>query len=400
MSGWKAPRLCWVGSALRVMRSAMRVVIVPSWYPSHATDSAGIFFREQAIALTKAGLQVAVVAPQRISLRDAFSHRTALGVWPGLVELRRAYLGPPRAPRLDATIWKAIARRLFAKYMATHGRPDIVHAHSLHPAGVVAIALPAAKHIITEHSTTLLADRAADLVGPCVDTLRHFDCRIAVSQHLASHLEHLTPGSGRWTYVPNLIDTQFFAPSAPSGTSLRVLTVSNLRRSKRVDWVIRSFDRAFQSKDAELYIGGDGEERRVLETLAARLPSADRIHFLGELSRSQVRDQMDRCSFFALASRFETFGVVLIEALSMGKPVLATDSGGPSSIVNECNGLLAPLHDQTAFTAGMSRMADMLHGYSAAAIRADCVARFGERAVTDRLIHLYDEALSIDHRTA
>jgi glycosyltransferase involved in cell wall biosynthesis len=382
------------------MGSATHVVIVPSWYPSHATDSAGIFFREQAIALTKAGLRVAVVAPLRISLKAALSHRPALEAWPGLAEVRRPYLGPPRAPRLDATIWRAIARRLFAQYVATHGRPDIVHAHSLYPAGEMALGLPAAKHIITEHSTAFLSDRAAELVGGCVDTLRRFDCRIAVSQHLATRLEHLAPKSGRWTYVPNLIDTELFAPSLVSGDRLRVLTVSNLTPSKRVDWVIRSFDRAFKSKDAELYIGGDGEERRALEALAARMPCADRIHFLGALSRSQVRDQMDRCSFFALASRFETFGVVLIEALSMGKPVLATDSGGPSSIVNERNGLLTPLHDEVAFAAGMTRMADMLHGYSVATIRADCVARFSEQAVTNRLIRIYDEALSLDRQAA
>jgi glycosyltransferase involved in cell wall biosynthesis len=64
-----------------------------------------------------------------------------------------------------------------------------------------------------------------------------------------------------------------------------------------------------------------------------------------------------------MASDFETFGVVLIEALAMGRPVIATDCGGPREIVNESNGMLVPARDNGALARAMQRMVEQRHRY-------------------------------------
>ncbi|MCP4457997.1 MAG: glycosyltransferase family 4 protein [Cytophagales bacterium] len=71
----------------------------------------------------------------------------------------------------------------------------------------------------------------------------------------------------------------------------------------------------------------------------------DKIEWLGELSREQVRDEMWRCSFYVLPSRHETFGSVLLEAMACGKPVVASRCGGPSEIVTDEVGLLCKNED-------------------------------------------------------
>jgi glycosyltransferase involved in cell wall biosynthesis len=372
----------------------MRVVILPSWYPRDAADSGGIFFREQAVALARAGLKVTVLSPQRVSLRALLERRrAALRPIAGLDESLQTYIGPPRMAWLDAMIWRRVAGRLYEDYVHRHGVPDVLHAHSLMPAGAFAVRLPARVRVLTEHSTAFLGPDAARLATAATSTFSAYDVRIAVSQHLQSTLQSLAEDGGPWDYIPNLIDTEFFAPSKWPGPRIRVLTVSNLIARKRVDLLVRAFDAAFADSDAELAIGGDGEERDALTALAASLRSGPRIKFLGGLTRDQVKAEMDQCSFFVLASRGETFGVVLIEALSMGRPVVTTDSGGPASIVSSENGLLVPVDNPNALSRALAEMARSRHRYDGPAIRRDCVARFSERAVTSVLTRRYEQAL-------
>ncbi|MEQ9229997.1 MAG: glycosyltransferase, partial [Cyclobacteriaceae bacterium] len=82
---------------------------------------------------------------------------------------------------------------------------------------------------------------------------------------------------------------------------------------------------------------------------------SDKITWLGELSREQVREEMQRCSFYVLPSRHETFGNVLLEAVACGKPVIATDCGGPRDIVTDEVGVLCEV-DMDALTESLKQM--------------------------------------------
>lgn len=382
------PRSCPPGT------NGPHVLLLPSWYPAFEGDSNGIFFREQAMALAAAGMRVGVIAPQRLSLRNIAKARAALTPAVGIVEMLERYIGPPRLPLLDARIWQGIARRLYRRYVEQFGEPDIVHAHSLLGAGDVALSLKASVHVVTEHCTLFVEPGASELMAGRQAYLPRFAARIAVGEPLRDQMERLAPAGGPWIYVPNLIHTDYFTPdgSRPS-PAVRVLTVCNLLPRKRVHALIQAFDSAFRDADAELVIAGAGSEYAALRSLAASLPSGPRITFLGPLTREQVRGEMRRCSFFALASAAETFGVVLIEAMSCGKPVVSTASGGPSSIVDPGNGVLVPVDDTPALADALARMARDLATYDAAAIREHCVRNFSAAAVTVRLRNIYLDAL-------
>jgi glycosyltransferase involved in cell wall biosynthesis len=113
------------------------------------------------------------------------------------------------------------------------------------------------------------------------------------------------------------------------------------------------------------------------------------------LSRDEVREEMQACDAFVLSSHYETFGIVLVEALAFGKPVVATCSGGPECIVHEGNGLLVPVHDEVALGNAMNILRLNLSRYDPEVIRNDCIARFGPRAVIDQLTSLYQEVLHL-----
>lgn len=345
------------------------------------------------MALTKAGLQVDVISPRRVSLRELFRGRTSLTTVPELRESRRAYVGPPRMPWLDEVVWRGIARKLYSGYLAKYGPPDILHAHSMCPAGMLAAELPARARVLTEHLSTFLGPDGPRLGARLSPQMNRFAARIGVGPGITATMERIAGSGGPWICIPNLVDTEFFKPARPPSRVIRVLTVSNLTPNKRVDWVIRAFDRSFEKSNAELCIIGDGAERGRLERQAAQLESASRIRFLGSQSRAQVRAHLDQCTIFALASRHETLGVVLLEAMAMGRPVIATNSGGPASTVTDDVGILVEVNDFSAFAEGMRRLVSQSDTYDPDSIRRYCQRRFGEQAVTTQLIAVYEEAL-------
>ena len=96
---------------------------------------------------------------------------------------------------------------------------------------------------------------------------------------------------------------------------------------------------------------------------------------------------------FVLASRRETFGVVYIEAMAAGLPVIATRCGGPEDFVTEENGILIPVDDAAALTDAMEHM--MLHRreYDSASISADIRRKFAPETIAARLTDIYKTVL-------
>ncbi|MFA6661181.1 MAG: glycosyltransferase, partial [Bacilli bacterium] len=91
---------------------------------------------------------------------------------------------------------------------------------------------------------------------------------------------------------------------------------------------------------------------------------------------------------------FETFGVVLIEALALGKPVISTRSGGPEDIVEETNGLLVPTNDREALGKAMQYMVENYNTYNPQEIQQRCHEKFSEASVAKRLVNVYQQVLT------
>jgi glycosyltransferase involved in cell wall biosynthesis len=120
------------------------------------------------------------------------------------------------------------------------------------------------------------------------------------------------------------------------------------------------------------------------------------VIFLGKLSHENVKKEMMKCNVFVLSSLTETFGVVLIEALSCGKPVISTKSGGPDDIITRDNGILITVNDDQDLSKAMREIYDNYHLYNSNKIRQDCLNKYGSNAITDQLINLYNEVLTTD----
>jgi glycosyltransferase involved in cell wall biosynthesis len=135
-----------------------------------------------------------------------------------------------------------------------------------------------------------------------------------------------------------------------------VFFTSRLTPLKRADLVLRALARR-EASAVRCVIGGEGEERSRLDTLARELTLGDRVSFAGRLSESDLVDHYARCRAVVFVPKDEDYGFVTVEGFASGKAVITTtDSGGPAELVrHEGNGLVtAP--DDRALAAALARL--------------------------------------------
>jgi len=97
---------------------------------------------------------------------------------------------------------------------------------------------------------------------------------------------------------------------------------------------------------------------------------------------------------FVLPSRYETFGVVLIEALASGLPLIATKCGGPEDIVNCGNGVLVEIDNVELLAEAMRALKRNKHKYDANRLREEAILRFGEAAFVNNVLPIYEAAIN------
>lgn len=386
----------------------MHVLIIPSWYPATRQDMNGIFFRQQAQALQHSGLKVGVIAPIFRSVRGepasiftgGYGIRSYVEKGVPTYVYKSMYFFPRTA--LDRNRWIKAGRKLFELYVRQHGKPDVIHAHCMNHAGILAHQIHAETqipYVITEHSTTyarkLIRDWQWDAMHKAAEQCAS---RIAVSKDFKQLLEKEYRGLG-WKYIPNILSANFEAPvdlsNKPSNADFTFCSVAHLQHKKGFDILLPAFAEALKKyPQLKLKIGGTGPEEGKLHQLAESLGLKGSVSFLGGLKSDEVLDLMYNSDAFVLPSRHETFGVVFIEALSQGLPVIATRCGGPESIVNDDNGLLVPSENRQALTEALIHLYENRRHYDAAVLRENCLKEFGEKSVTAQITAEYEQAVS------
>jgi glycosyltransferase involved in cell wall biosynthesis len=181
------------------------------------------------------------------------------------------------------------------------------------------------------------------------------------------------------------------------------LFVGRAAHEKNIDYLIEALGHAHESApDLLLLIAGDGPAISHLQRLAQRSSYANSIRFIGYLDRAaQLPECYAAADFFVFASRTETQGLVLIEAMAIGLPVVALAAMGTCDLLESRRGALVPADDVGAFGAAMAQLANNSElrqrlGEEARALAAD----WSDRALTARLAALYGIIVAEQRMTA
>ncbi len=171
-------------------------------------------------------------------------------------------------------------------------------------------------------------------------SLMRSDTVRTVSHTLSKQVKVYAPNSNIIEF-PAFIDTELFRPDGPDVWQPKILYAGVLYRLKGVQYLIEAFGEiAKRYPEFTLVIAGDGPYRPTLEAAARRQKHA-KIEYIGWLDRPALKKEMSECTCLVLPSLSEGLGLVLIEAASLGKPLVGSDTGGIPEVINDgVNGFL------------------------------------------------------------
>lgn len=197
--------------------------------------------------------------------------------------------------------------------------------------------------------------------------------------------------------IPNVVSKRFFDTPVreyASPSSLRILSVGSLDTNKNQANLMRAYTRIVNEiADAELWIVGDGPERRNLEILAGELLKRGQVRLFGGLPPKNLPSVMSSANVVVISSNYETFGLVAAEALVLGKPVVSTRCGGPEDIVADYDGLLVPTDSHEKLAAAILHIYRNPCEFDSTGISKRAKIRFSGAMISSVLTGSYMEVL-------
>jgi teichuronic acid biosynthesis glycosyltransferase TuaC len=219
---------------------------------------------------------------------------------------------------------------------------------------------------------------------------------IAVSRALKDKLVEVGIDGGKIQVLRNGVDLECFRPGDRSTTRARLgldngpalLSVGNLVPEKGHDLTIRALA---SLSDARLLLVGDGPQMASLRGLARSLGLANRVHFLGLLSQSELVQVYGAADLLVLASSREGWANVLLESMACGTPVVATDVGAAKEVIRSPEaGAIVPVRTPQALAAAIRQLLEHLPDRAATRSYA---AKFGWEETTHGQIEVFTRVI-------
>lgn len=386
----------------------MNVLMLPSWYPPNG----GEFFRDQALALRDAGIDMEVVSVELRSLKKLklkhflSSNRQSLSTDQGMPTFRTVCWKLPKNERLNTLRWIASTQKAVEQYIDKKGIPELIYVQSCLWAGVVAARLAKDRKIpycIAEHRgrfgnmTDLARAQIQSWHLPLLrEALRGANRILPVSELLIPKLNEIAGCQLPVKVVHNMTDTDFFVPATERvpRKEFTFLVVAGLSVVKGLDVLLEAFRRLIEHYPyARLRIGGDGDQRQNLEMLTQKYGLQNQINFLGNLDRQGVKNEMQHADCLVLSSRIEAMPVVIIEAMACGIPIVATEVVSARLVSEDCGYLVAP-ESANAMTEALSRMIENHSSFDSGVIRQKAITQYSRQRFQSEMKVVFQEIRS------
>lgn len=373
----------------------MKILIAVGAYPSKSYELNSIFVHMQVKALRSRGVDVAVFEVDMRSLRK----NRRLGFYKEFYEgvpVYRMFLPCGPIPGVIRILSKLATNYGIKKVLADYKHPDLIHCHFVESScdfhGIK--QKYKLKEIITEHRCIWLTGgkfREKRKIW-AKRAYQESDRIIAVSQIQNDEIFKLC--NKKPFTIPNIIDKKFYYKNIEKYDNFTFVSVGNMQQRKRFDLTIKAFQ-LFHSEHptARLVLVGGGEIENELKKLTKEYEIDHYVKFTGKVNNSEMPDIYNKCHAFLLPSEVESFGVVYAEAAACGVPIIATDCGGPSDIVNEGNGIIVEKDNAKVLYNAMKYVFEHYNRYDSQLISLDIIKRFGEETIANQLIAMYGEVL-------
>jgi glycosyltransferase involved in cell wall biosynthesis len=280
------------------------------------------------------------------------------------------------------------------KKIIRQNRPEIIHCHFTYPPGVVAWLIKlrtGIPYIITEHTRLSKTFRSIFHKKLSLIALRNANSVIAVSTFFKKEI--LAEKVHTVTVIPNTIDVNRFHTAVKKSDPFIIGFLGALYdQNKGLDILLSACsDLPFNFL---LKIGGPGSLHEFFKDNSLREKLEGKIIRVEYIDKLLVNQFYSDINLLALPSHYETFGLVLIEAMAAGIPVVATKSGGPEDIVNENTGILTDIGDPLSMREAIIKIHSDYYKYDSEDIRRYVILKFGFETFLKSINIIYQSCLS------
>lgn len=369
----------------------MRILILTHSYPDANQLFRGVFVREQVQALSATDEIILVyfktdytrTAPFR---KYRFNKKTSHNLTEYEVTTSKSF------PVINQLKYILNTYSFIKNEILVNQKIDLVHSHLAYPAGILGTIVSNRRNIpsvLTEH-TSIVKYYRSFIHKLCVKyALKKSYEVICVSRALRE--EVLNVIRRHVVVIPNVIDTSQFHLVREKHDKINIGFLGSLNnRNKGLDLLLQAIS-SIDKINIRVYIGGKGNLEDEFIRQAEQLNLADICTFYGGILPEKRQEFYSKLDMFILPSRYETFGIVIVEAMACGIPVISTKCGGPEDIITEETGILVQKNNVNDLADAIKKMIQNLPSYNKDEIRKYAEENFGKDIFVKRIKSLYQE---------
>lgn len=290
------------------------------------------------------------------------------------------------------TIWKQQYVKAFKEYVRRYGMPTVIHGHSL-------LGLIAAEAI---HRQTGVPFVYTEVLGSFIsgDVAKRLVRQGRKAVEKASFVCGISPGMVEAlqntfdvpaALISLYVDGGLFRPEPQGGEPPQFISIGAPARTKGMDILIEAMGLVVREiPDAQLVIADEIPEQSWLETLIINQQLDDHVHFAGAMPHDHIPAFIHQSHVLVSASRIESLGFTMLEALSCGRPVVATNTPGSRYIVKEGMGQIVPTEHPEKLAKAMVQVYKNKEAYNSTELHTRIQSQFGKENILGQWMVVYN----------
>jgi len=379
----------------------MRVLVIPTWYPSGEDKLMGIYHKEFTEALNKNGIEANMLFIDRQRLSKPLKY---LFMKKKIVENESNYkVFKYRMLNLEPIGFefqlKAYVNKMehaFKDYLKNNPKPDILHAQVTVPAGYAAVVVGQKYGIpvvVTEHGGKLERFYEKEPFKKYGMYVLENSSYSTVSGYMKKIvLKH----SKECDIIPNQVNTSIFKNNIKRKINgkFKLLSCCALREGKRLDIAFKAIKKLIdEGVELEYKIIGDGFYEEIFKKSAIDNGVNEYVTFLGRKTKEEIPAYMEEANALLISSELESFAIPGVEALASGLPVISTKCLGPEEFVDDKCGVLCNVNDPDDMARAIKEVITNYEKYDKKHMEK-VADKFSEKNVVQAALTVYEKAIN------
>ena len=375
----------------------MKVLIIPTWYPTGEDKLMGAYHKDFTEALNKNDIKADMLYISRQRLSKPFKY---LFMKKKEIEKEKNYnvyhykilnYAPINfdlaIKNYTNSLYKAVK-----DYIKINGKPDVLHAQVTLPAGYATYIVGKKLNIpvvITEHCSWFERFFKEPL-NKYTNQLLNKVTYSCVSSYMK---ETLLKYIDKCYVLPNLVNIDNYQNNGKRKIkkTFNLVSLCALREGKNIDNIFKAM-KEIKNIDIHLDVIGDGFKEDYYKNKCKELGMDDKVTFLGRKNKKEINEIFKSENALVISSEIESFAIPGIEALATGMPVISTKCLGPEEYIDENNGILCESNDVESLKNAIIKLYNNYDKYDSSKLR-ESIMKFSEKEVIKKAKEIYKEAI-------